>query len=161
MVPTPIRTLVSLKYSSCGLVSLCFLQCCQQACCCFPTKFKSQVTAKHGHVDKCIQTGGSPCFGWSDRPGIVHGQSALCFLGCIAEPELTSWSETILWHLFQDWLIVLWTSTFHVLFTTRIFILQVWCPIVFASSGHCFHLNVGLQNTLSSEALKKGLTFVP
>ena len=44
---------------------------------------------------------------------ILHGQSALCFVGSTAEPKITLWSETTLWQLFQDWLSVTWTSTFR------------------------------------------------
>ena len=32
--------------------------------------------------------------------------------------------------------------------------LQVWCPVVFASSGQCILLKFGLQDTLSFKVLK-------
>ncbi len=87
---------------------------------------------------------------------IVHGQSASCFVGsCKAEPEVISWSETTLWQLFQYWLSVISTSTFHVLFTTTDFI---WCPLVFASSEHLVLLKFGLQDTLSYKMLQKCAT---
>ena len=61
---------------------------------------------------------------WSDTMfltevrGQVHSQRASCFVGCKAEPKVTSWTETTLWQLFKNCLSVMWTSTFHVLFTT-------------------------------------------
>ena len=47
-------------------------------------------SAQKTGVDKCIQTAGAPCFDRSKRPRIVHGQSALCFVGFIAEPKVDS-----------------------------------------------------------------------
>ena len=53
-------------------------------------------------VYKCMWTAGAPCFGWSKQPCIVHGQSASCFVGFIAELKVDSWSETTLQQLFHD-----------------------------------------------------------
>ena len=85
-------------------------------------EFKPQVSAKDRGVEKCIQADAAPCFSWSKWPHTVHGQSALCFGGFMAELKVDSWSETTLQQLLQDWLSVMWTSTFHVLFTTMDFI---------------------------------------
>ena len=62
-------------------------------------------------------------FGWSKWPCIAHGHSASCFffIGSIAEPKVNLWSEATLRQLSQDWLSVIWTSTFPVLFTTTDF----------------------------------------
>ena len=49
---------------------------------------------------------------------MVHNQNSLSFAGSSAEPKVTSWSGTTLRQLFKGWLSVMWTFTFHVLFTT-------------------------------------------
>ena len=89
--------------SSRGLVSHCFYDAMDKPAIVFATEFKPQVNAKDRGVDKCIWTAGAPCFGWSKWPCIVHGQSALCFVGITAaEQKVDSWSETTLQQLFQD-----------------------------------------------------------
>ena len=47
IVPTPIRTLVELKYSSGGLMSHCFYDATDKPAVAFPPKFKPRVSAKH------------------------------------------------------------------------------------------------------------------
>ena len=69
-----------------------FLQCRGQTCPCFPTKFESQVSAKHKHrlVDKRIQTSAGH-HGLDVVSGhIVHGLSAVCLAGSVAESETDS-----------------------------------------------------------------------
>ena len=53
------------------------------------------------------------------QPWRVHGQSALCFVGCVADLRINSWSETTM-------------------FTTK----DLVFPAVFASSGHLVLLNL-------------------
>ena len=53
----------------------------------FATKFKPQVSAKHWHAYKFIQTAGTPCFGWSKRCTV---KAHHIFVGCKAEPKVTS-----------------------------------------------------------------------
>ena len=112
-------------------------------------QIQASFTAKHRQVDKCIRTTGTPCFGWSKWPCVVHGQRTLsCFVGFIAELKVASWLETTLRQLFKDWLSVMWTSTSHLLFTS----LVSYC---FVSSGHHVLLKFGLQDTLSNKMEKK------
>ena len=61
--------------SSGGLVSHCFYDTVDKPAIVFSTKFKPQVSAKDRGVDKCVQTSGAPCSGWSKQPRLVHGQS--------------------------------------------------------------------------------------
>ena len=43
-----------------------------------------------------IKTTRAPCFGLGKQPCLAHGQSRLFFVGCIAEPKVTSSSKTAL-----------------------------------------------------------------
>ena len=139
-----------------------FLRCRRQAYYYFPTKFTPLFSARDS-VDQCILTAEAPCLGWSKWSCISHGQSASCFffIGSIAEPKVNSWSETTLQQLFQDWLLVVWTSNFSCFVHNHgICFLQVWCPAVFASSGHRVRLKFGLQDTLSCKVIKKCATLL-
>ena len=86
----------------------------------------------------------------SGRPCVVHAQRVFCcfFSGSIPERKVNSWSEATLRQLFQDWLSLMCTSTFPVLFTTtdfvfcksgvllNFFIIGTLCPIKLWSLGH-------------------------
>ena len=80
---------------------------------------------------------------------IVEGQSTLYFVGCKAELGVSSWSETTLWQLFQDWMSVMWTSTFHVLFTTTNFISARLVSYCFCIVRTACPIKIGLKDTLS------------
>ena len=79
----------------------------RQACYCFHTIFKPQVSA-----NTSVLTNASRLHVSAEVSGhayIVQGQSATCFIGCKAETKVTSWSETSIrvWQLFLDWLLVM------------------------------------------------------
>ena len=116
-----------------------FSWCRRQICYHFPTKFKPQPRAKDRCFDQCIWTAEAPCFGWSEWPCTVHGQSAVWFffVGFVAELKVNSWSEATLQQLFQDWFVSDVNFNFSCFVHSHEFcFLQVWCHTVFASSRH-------------------------
>ena len=144
-----------------------FSWCCRQACWYFPTKFKPRFSAKDRRVDQCIWTAESPCFGWKKVAMYrqVKARYALFFssffVGSLAEPKVNSWSDATLRQLFQDWLSVMWTLTFTVLFTTMDFVFfKSGVLLFFASSGYHVLLQFGLQDTLSWDVIKTSATLV-
>ena len=114
-----------------------FLWCCGQACYYFPTKFKPRFGTK----DECVEQGIWTTEFWLKWPCLMRSHCTLCFffVGCVAEPKLNSWSGATVQQLFQDWLSVMWTSTFPVSFTTTDF--------VFCKSGVLLFLHH--QDTMS------------
>ena len=66
-----------------------------------------------------------------------------------ANPKVNSWSETTLWQPFKVWLLVMWTSTFHVLFITMDFVFCKSDVTVFAPEGYHIISKFGFQDILS------------
>ena len=88
----------------------------QPSCYYFPQKFKPQVSAKHWCVDKCVQTAGAPCLGWSKQQCKVHSQSTLCFVAGVNQ----SWTECELMIINHSTAAVAGLITFYVLFATTV-----------------------------------------
>ena len=88
IVPTPIGTLVRLKYTSGGLVFQCFYNAADKPAIVFPPDSSLRSVQNTGHVDKCIQTAGTPCFGWNT----VKAHHVL-YVGSKADLRVTSRSE--------------------------------------------------------------------
>ena len=150
IVPTPIRTLVRLKYSVGGLMSHCFYDAVDKWAVVLPpdSSFRSvqntdvltSSTRLQGHLILAEV---------SSHVYIVHGQSTSYFCRCKAEPNINSWSETTLRQPFQDWLSVVWTSTFHVLFTAMDFVFCKSGVLLFLHHQDTLLSKFGLQNTVS------------
>ena len=101
-------------------------------------------------VEMRFRTAGASCFGRSKPPRIVHGQSTLCFLHAYE-----SWTETRFMIRNHSTAAVpgLTVSDVNFNFSCIVYnngfrFLQVWCPTVFASSGHRVLLKSGLQDTV-------------
>ena len=81
----------------------------------YPNKIQASVQHKR---QTCwpvhLNCRGTMFFDWSKWPCVVHGQSAwsFFFVGSIVELKVNSWSEATLQQVFQDWVSVMWTSTF-------------------------------------------------
>ena len=161
--PTGIRTLVRSRYSSGGLVSHFFLQCCGQAQllllshqlqasgqCRTPVDVLTSASGPLGHPVLAEVSG-----------HVLHSESALCFVGIIAEPRVNSWSETSLQQLFQSE-ISQWTSKFHVLFTTMDFFSSRSGVLLFLHDQDAVltPIKFGLQDTLSCKVLKNCATLL-
>ena len=82
---------------------------------------------------------------------VVLGQSASCF-----ELKVTSWSESTLYgscsRMVVNFNFSCWVDRHRFCF------LQVWCPVVFASSGQRVLLKFVLQDILSHKMLQKCAT---
>ena len=137
--PTGIRTLVRSRYSSGGLVSHFFftmLRTSTAAIAFPPTSSLRSVQNTCRRVDKCIWSTGAPCFGWSERPCIAQSK---CIMFC----RHHSWTKSKFMIRNQSTATVpVWNQSVNFKISCFVhnhgfFLLQVWCPTVFAWSGRC------------------------
>ena len=123
----------------------------------------SQPNSSHRstHVNKCIPDCRGTMF-WLKSGAMHSAQSTCTLLG-----RLYSWTDSkfrIRTHfygsLYQDWLSVMWTSTFSCFVDNHgfCFLRKSWCPNDLTSSGQHVLLKSGLQDSLSYKLLKRCVT---
>ena len=109
-------------------------------------------------VDQCMRTAEVPCFGWSSATMYCAQSKHITLFLC----KLYSWTESKVMIGSHFTAAVSGLIVCDVNFNCSCFVqnhrfcfLQVRCPTVFASSGHCGLLKFGLQDTSPYKVIRK------